>query len=732
MSHITIPAPVVLTALLLCASATIPLRAQPGEPIPEGAERIIDDALEHSDEESSDDLDLLDELEEYAEHPIDLATAPPAMVARLPGISIQEAREIIEFVDRVGPRRVYDLDALPWLTEDQLRTLLVYTRIRRPREADSTARLRVEIRSRMTLDLRKRRGYGDTIYHLIPRFDAAGDSVGIDTVPRGSSYLGSRPGYLERIAISWGRFSGGLTFEKDPGEPLFHDDTMGLGYERYAYLDPRTPPGNIERRLGSFLSGHAAARLGPVTLYAGDYSLQLGQGLLFGGSFGGFKGGDVTASPFTSARGLAPYRSAGEYGFYRGAALELHDGEWLPRGLSARAFVSSRSLDASLGGDPEEPETVVVTGLREDGYRRTRSELRRSGNLTERLAGININGSFRGGSIGMTAYHATYDIPFTPRLPYDFAGGALTMVSIDGGYAIGRSTLFGELARGSDGTLAATGGIIATISRLEMTVAGRYLPARFQSPHGRGFGEAPLRQHNEQGLYCAVSAPILPELHLDAFIDLYHIPERTATVPFPRSGVDGYLQLDYTPSRRFSLRARLRREITGDAATIADEAGIDRRRLIDLTTITGRIEAEYLSPGERMRLRARFERRFAGYSRGEPSRNGVLTFVDLRWRPSPMFSVGARGVLFDTDDFDAAIREFEQDLPGRTTTLALAGEGRRFYCYAQWRPLPALSLAVKYGETVYADRARISPGGTQEIAGPVASTIGLQADIRFR
>ncbi len=728
------PLPVPLAMLLLLAAVWNRAAAQPADPAPDEIIETLERALEGGMQESSDDTELLDELERYRRRPINLYTTTADSLARLPGISIQDARVILDVVDSAAPSQIQELEAIERLDAGQLQILRTYTSLRHPRMQPPAQRTGVALRARFQQDLQPRRGYTGQLLRVIPRRDAAtGDSLGVDTIGIGAPYLGGRAGILARVMASHGDFSGGVTFERDPGEPFIAADTASLSYAPYEYADPAGPHGKIERRPGGFLSAHAAGRFGPFTFHVGDYSAEFGQGLLFGGSFGGTKGGEVIETPYKSPGGITSYSSAGENGFYRGAALGFSPGGPLPGSVEACIFWSQRSLDATLEEIPDASGAARLQAgtIREDGYHRTRSELRRSGTLDETLLGGNIGMNIRGGDIGITAYTSRFSIPSAETAGGSFDAGRTTMVGVHGRYARWGALLFGEVARATDGTIGVVGGISSSLGRVDLTVAGRYLPPSFSTPHGTGFGEAPARQHNERGIYIAARAMLLRGLSLSAYFDYYTFPERSGLVPFPRTGADGYLQFDYNPTPYLKLYGRIRSETKGAALTLADSLHRERKRVLERTSTSGRLSAEYLARGGAIRLRVRMERRFVSYNGGVPPGGGVLTFADLRLRPIPSVAIGGRVALFDTDDFDAAIYEFEQEVPGRLTNLALSGEGRRFYLYAVWSPSPTFSIAAKYGETVYADRDSISPGTLQEISGRVNNALAVQMDLRL-
>lgn len=719
--------------LLLCGTG---LGAQMLEPGPDESAGSLELMLERSALDEMDkvveDTELLDELEHYRRHPVNLHTATADMLARLPGISLQDASAILDFVDSTAPARIEELEAIETLDAGQLQILRSCTSLGILRRSGSSPP--ISIRARFQQDLQPRTGYTDRLTRVIPRRDrTTGDSLGLDTIAIGSSYLGGRAGFMTRIIAEYENISAGFTFEKDPGEPLVWRDTTLFSYQRNEYVDPAIQPSGIRSRFGAFASAHVAARFGGLEIHAGDYKAEFGQGLLFWTAAGGASGGEVIKAPYKTARGITAHRSAGEMGFFRGLAISFRPQNPGGHGLCGHLFWSRRSLDASFAEStgPDGEPVVAITSIREDGYQRTRSELRRSGNLTEELFGGNGELRFRGGVAGLTVYTSAYQAGSSPEGPGEQRFGRTTMISIDGRYARWGMQMFGEIARSHHGAIGTVGGVAAAIRGVDLMIAGRWVPPSFATPHGSGFGASPVRQRNEHGIYIAARTLLLPKLVLSASFDLYEFPEPGGLAPLPRDGSECSLQFDYSPSALINIHALLRSELKETALTITDSYGRDRRRMIDRTSTSGRLSVEYRAPGNAFRIRTRMERRFTGYSPGVPASDGILSFIDVRFRPLRPFLLGARVILFDTDDFDSAIRVVEQELPGRMTGSALYGEGRRFSCYIHWIPLPGCSIAVSYAETAFTDRGSISPGTLQEITGPVSSRIGIQADVNF-
>lgn len=76
----------------------------------------------------------------------------------------------------------------------------------------------------------------------------------------------------------------------------------------------------------------------------GDYQLQLGQGLLFGGGFGAGKGSETINTLERTHLGIRPYTSVIEGGFLRGAAATYK----LNESFNVTGFLSSLNQDGNI------------------------------------------------------------------------------------------------------------------------------------------------------------------------------------------------------------------------------------------------------------------------------------------------------------------------------------------------------------------------------------------------
>lgn len=711
----------ILLVALLFGVATI-ARAQTAGEEPELP--MIERALEEADEADADAL--IEELEEYRRAPLPLDSIAPEDLARLPGISLPHARSILDFVRYNHPTSIGELRDVQGITPEQIATLRAFTRLTRP----SATGARTTARLRAMHDLRLRRGYTDTLRRRQILLDEMGDSTGIDTVAIGAPYLGSPLALLTTVDVESPDLMIHLAMEKDPGEPLFARDTAGITGGAMELVDPRIAR-EATNRLGGFASGGIELRAERLRLLLGDYTADVGQGLALG-SGGGFKGSDPARGAERHPRGLRLLRSANEISFLRGAALEGSLPLAPRRELRAMAFLSIRSLDATLGLAPDGNGGLIdgVTTIRTDGLRRTRSELARSGNLTERLAGARCEIRLPTLRAGITGWALEYSLPLLPDLPYELAGRHARLVALDLAWDAGALRTYGELALGTGRALGGIAGLSVTMERAELSIAVRSIAAGFHSPHAYGFGESPMAQRNETGIYAGIELHPDRSLTLDAYCDLYRIPQRTSRTPLPRSGADARVDIAWRPLRRLELRASIGRRSADALLSGEDELLRPTRELLPRDRATVRLETEYATRGEGIRLRGSITRTMVAIPSSGRRFGGVSTSLELRCGVIPKLTAGVRGTLFAVDGADAAITQVDAALPGRLGRASLDGGGRRLSLILRWRPVEQVSVSFTLNETFHTDRTSISDG-LEEIPGPESGNIGLQIDVRL-
>ncbi|MEJ2103668.1 MAG: hypothetical protein P8X47_03710, partial [Ignavibacteriaceae bacterium] len=83
-----------------------------------------------------------------------------------------------------------------------------------------------------------------------------------------------------------------------------------------------------------------------------------------------------------------------------------------------------------------------------------------------------------------------------------------------------------------------------------------------------------------------------------------------------------------------------------------------------------------------------------------------------------------------TDSFNSAIYEYENNLTGVLSNIALFGEGIRWYLLMRYRPIRILTLSVKYSET-YKPKETSLGSGYNVIPGNLDNSLSFQLDMNL-
>jgi len=133
------------------------------------------------------------------------------------------------------------------------------------------------------------------------------------------------------------------------------------------------------------------------------------------------------------------------------------------------------------------------------------------------------------------------------------------------------------------------------------------------------------------------------------------------------------------------------------------------------------------SVSSNLQLKNRIEYNSYSLRKNSFNEKGWLFFQDVKYKPEQNISLYGRIIFFKSDSFNSAIYEFENDLPGIMSNLAMYGEGFRWYLLMKIKLLNALNLSFKYSETTKPKEKSLS-SGTSEIFSNVDNNFHLQLE----
>jgi hypothetical protein len=641
--------------ILLCSVNCDALAQQE---LPQRQEQQLENIAEREERESEDDSFLL-ELEKFRRQPVNLNTATADDLERLQLLNALQVHALLQYRLLLGSFiNLYELQAVPHWDVTTIQKVLPYVSVN-----DETAVVK-------HISNRLRSGNGSLLVRLSQSFPK--NSEYDDTTAAG--YIGSPQKILVRYRYNYkNTLQWGLLADKDAGETVF----------------------KAKQRMGfDFYSAHLFVRnVGIIhSLALGDFTVNMGQGLIQWQSLGFRKSTEITAIKRQAAV-LRPYTSAGEYNFHRGVGITLHK-----KRMSLTVFVSRKKFDANIDADTSGNATIssfIISGLH-----RSQKEMEKRNNAIQLAGGFNLSYKTPGRHIGANYISYAFSHPIQKKdEPYNYyalSGKRLANYSIDYDYTVKNMHLFGELAfgRGLDGAVRPgllQGVLVSLDRRADASLVFRHLEPGFQSLYSTAFTENSLPT-NESGLFMGLSLKPIKGVRLDVYADVFQFPWLKLRVDHPGTGREFLVQLAYEPNKRVEVVSRFRSE--------SKESNKTNWRMNVSWQATSSI-----------RLRQRME--LVWFNRGMPSEEtGYIIYNDISWQPpNKPFDLGGRLQLFETDGFDSRIYAFENDVPSSYSVSAIYHKGLRFYvnCKIDVSSLvnrnsglhvPSTQVFLRWGQTV--------------------------------
>lgn len=564
--------------------------------------------------------------------PIDINEASLDDLLALPGIDEACATSIVAYRAKVGSiRRIEELSRIEGMTPELLAAL--------------AKRLKVSGGSGLRVDAAS---YFSILPQRVSLYNERGD-YGISN--------------FQRFELTYGSFGAYALTDKDPGENSYAD------FYSFAF---------------------AARDIGPFTaINAGDYSMSLGNGLLF--SSGGMvskSAGAITPLFTNRAYALKPYRSRGENKFLRGGALGVCIGD-----LTLTAFASSKNLLARVD-DSGRVTSVDYSGLHIPS---ASTDSRR--NLSERITGGIVHYDTPTLVAGAAAVYFLYDRTFAGYYEREtlaletFSRFRSENLAFSGEILFDRLVSFSTNVGLDFGDARFAFGMRSLRSRLVQNYSGAL---------SESFPTAP-----ERGVYFGASLRPADIVKLGFYYDRFRIisitgePDRNGEEVF----VDSYISL---PGKEFFeggntlLYVRYKYKTKEDAyipfadfpVALSVIAGSKQNFRIDFRH---RIGASYA-------FRIRTEWNFV--SSGE---RGDMFLIDSGWRFGDG-SIDARICFYRTDSYKSAFYTLEKDLPRIMGLNLFYGDGARLFLLGSLKMSRHLEGGLKISRDIYSGSREIAVG----------------------
>jgi hypothetical protein len=494
-------------------------------------------------------------------------------------------------------------------------------------------------------------------------------SVIIKPGERDTSSLGSQLRALTKYRFSAGRFSAGLTAEKDPGEKLLSGSPPVPDF--FSAYFSYTGKGIIRK------------------LIAGDYAVRFGQGTSI--NSGIRTGLSLSASGYMTGRDeIRPYTSTDENNFLRGAAAEFS-----LKKLSLSIFWSQNRIDATTGISTDSLNSFVES-IYTSGVHNTQLLLSKKDVLALTVYGANLAYNFKASKLGILWTENRFNIPFrretgNPGDLYGFEGNNNQISSIYYNHQFRRILLSGEVSFNDPVNIAIVQGVnIRPSDRLTINFLFRHYSPGFTTFMGKGPGSG-TSTCNENGIMGNFTFEAAMHLFISAGCDISSFPWLKYRTSFPSIAKREEIRLKYLPSENltFDFSYYMRTSMMDNKK----ETGIPCIESMKTRTFKALIK---YSVNENLTFAMR-----ADYKIADPSGSkGVLLSQDMIYRFARFpLTIWFRYCIFSTADWDSRLYIYENDLLQSFSIPALSGKGERSYLMIKWDIADAAEMRIKYGIT---------------------------------
>lgn len=683
-----------LLLLLFCfvsflASAQTPTNDQ-------NLEQKIENLAGASDQEL-DYSTLLDQLSYFTDHPLNLNTANQEELEKLLLLNDLQITAIINHRLKYGSLlTLQELQTIDGFDVETIYSILPYVTLGQGANETKITAARIFKEGKNQLFIREQ------------RFLETSRGLSEPTATDSNRYAGSADKIYLRYRYTFSnRISVGLIAEKDAGEQFFKGFQKN-GFDYYS--------GHFFYRSQKFIK----------VLALGDYQVQYGQGLTLWSGLAFGKSADVI-NVKRNARGLLPYSSVDENRFLRGGAISFGT-----KKLTADFFFSKHGFDANVDSSSiATDDELVISSLDETGFHRTANEVADKHAIQITHAGTHLQYRDRKLNIGATASYMSLEKSLERNLSlynqFEFNEKTNFNAGLDYNYTLNNFNFFGETSVSENGGLATiNGALIGLDPRISMSAIHRHYEKEYQGNIINAFGEN-TSNANENGFYLGISLKPIRTIAINAYADYFKFPWLRYQVDAPGNGSEYLAQFTYTPSKSFETYFRYKQRIKPDNDNNNSDAVITQ--VVNGTQQNFRWNVKYkISPSFWLANRVEWVRyQKDGYNASQ----GVLLFQDITYKPlKSSFTFNARIAFFDTDDYDARIYTYENDVLYAYSIPAFSGRGQRYYLNIRYKIVRGIDLWLRYASTVYTDLKTIG-SGLDEIQGNIKSEIKAQVRFEF-
>ncbi|MCK5209447.1 MAG: helix-hairpin-helix domain-containing protein, partial [Cyclobacteriaceae bacterium] len=523
-----------------------------------------------------------------------------------------------------------------------------------------------------------------------------------------SRYAGDPNRLYARYLYSKSRqYSFGFTVEKDPGERITWDpQTSRYGLDYYSFH------GMIENRWIF------------KKIVIGDFSMDYGQGLIYGSGIRIGKGFEPVTTIRRNNLGIRPYRSVYENKNFSGIAIST-----MGKSLEFNVFYSYINRDAILREDTIAVQDQFISYIQTIGLHRTPSEINAKHSLSDQSFGGNVN--FKTGNrkmeIGLNGIYTKYNFPLLPNSrkynQFEFSGLTNHLGGLYFNYYLKNAHVFGEMAVSKSKGKAISTGIVASLSsQIQTSIHYRNYDKNFHSFYGKAFGEN-TKIGNEQGIYWGLRILPISKLVITTYFDFFNFPWLKYQVDAPSQGKDFMISGTYLVNQNLNFRFQYRNKTKEmnykdeELPYVLIEPKTTERLLLDMDFA---INANFS-------MKTRIQGSHVDFN--SKTGTGFILAQDIIYTQQK-YSLSTRFAIFDTDNYDNRQFIYERDLLYVYSIPSFYNQGVRYYIVGRYNLSKNVSFWIKFAQTKYYGTETIG-SGLERIIGETKSNLSFQFRLRL-
>ncbi len=680
-----------LFILTACFHLSVTL-AQSEDPPPIKTEQQLENLAEATETETEDDS-YLQSLAQFKKSKLNLNIADASELKELILLSDLQIQSLIKYRQLLGKLvSIYELQSIPSWDVETIQKLLPFIKV------DDEIPISIELKKRFN------QGQHTVLGRIQQVIEKSEGFIRPDSVA--SRYTGSpqrlflRYKYVYRNLLQYG-----LVAEKDAGEQFFKGSSKGFDFYSYHFF---------------------ARKLGPIKALAlGDFTINLGQGLIHWQSLAFKKSADIIAIKRQSDV-LRPYNSAGEYNFQRGVGVTVAKNRF-----EVTAFASYRKLDANFHKDTSLSNDDFISSVLTSGYHRTPSEINDKYKVHQTSFGGNISYNANSFHVGFNGVVFAFSEPLVKNLqPYNhyaIQGKSWHNYSLDYNYTWRNLHLFGEAALDKNYAKAFLNGLLVSLHpQVDASLVYRNIQSSYQTLYGNAFTENTYPT-NETGLFTGISIKPVPFLRVDAYADVFSFPWLRYRVDAPTKGSEYMVQLTYKPNREVEIYTRYRNE---NKAINISVLSLPTHPVMVRPRQNWRIQSSYKISRE-LTLKNRTEIVWYDHRNKDLAQQGFLIYADVGYKPmGKPYAINGRLQYFETDGFDSRLYAYENDVLYSFSIPFFYDKGARYYLNLNYDISKKATCWFRFAQTLY-DGKNVIGSGLDEIAGNKKTEIKLQVMYTF-